>query len=78
MSAQTNLMTTMKTILALCAAFMIGSLAGYGISNRYELVAFNGGPNQTLMAYRVDKLTGQMWGIYSHGAVKPLHELNLP
>ena len=53
---------------------MIGSLAGYGISNRYELMPVEVGPNQTLRAYRIDKLTGQMWGIHSYGAVKEITE----
>jgi hypothetical protein len=63
----------MKTIFALCAAFMIGSLAGYGISNRYELVAAtrDDGPR----AYRIDKLTGQMWGFYGvNSHVSPIRE----
>jgi hypothetical protein len=56
----------MKTIVALCAAFMIGSLAGYGISNRYELVAATS-DREGVMAYRIDKLTGQMWSL--HGVI---------
>lgn len=62
-----------KTIILAAAIIAFGIVVGayvIGISDRYAIISFPAGENNTFGAYRLDKRTGKAWVIIGFGKVQ--------